>query len=511
MASQPILRRLAAEKGESEEVLDFCFAYLDDCVFGGDFSIVIRAIALLRDAAKEIGLELNWDKCKLICLADTVAHIDQTLLPSEICPLAAQGFKLLGAPIGPKSFCDALTAKRVKKNEELLEEIGALPDPQVALLLLRSCASFGKIAFSLRSTPVHLHADALKDFDDSIRACFELLSTLHPNHEQWLQASVAVDRGGLGLRQALRHASPAYVSSLSSCLSACRAIDSQFAWEGELPDSALSVATRHFNAQVREVDRISLKEGEGLKQKSLSRAVDGAIMQDLIDSGDVHHRAHYNLVSCEGAGAWLFAMPSQTLGLGLHARFFITLLQRWLRMEMFEKEFHCPLCDELMDIYGDHALVCPCGGDRTKRHNLLRNQCARFCRGYNMRPEVEKSGLLSARMDEERLDGEQLVEGRRPADIFLPSWDLGGNAALDFAVTSGLKTDMLHASSLTGISAATSYETKKREYLRTADCLREEGVQFIPMVVEAHSGSWGVAANKFWKKTCTEWDFGGGP
>ena len=117
-----------------------------------------------------------------------------------------------------------------------------------------------------------------------------------------------------------------------------------------------------------------------------------------------------------------------------------------------------------------------------------------------MRPEVEKSGLLSARMDEERLDGEQLVEGRRPADIFLPSWDLGGNAALDFAVTSGLKTDMLQASSLTGISAATSYETKKREYLRTADCLREEGVQFIPMVVEAHSGSWGVAANKFWKK-----------
>ena len=91
------------------------------------------------------------------------------------------------------------------------------------------------------------------------------------------------------------------------------------------------------------------------------------------------------------------------------------------------------------------------------------------------------------------------------ADIFLPNRDLGGNAALDFADTSGLKTDMLQASSLTGISAATTHETKKREYLRTADCLREEGVQFIPMTVEAHSGSRGVAANKFGnKQTCKE-------
>ena len=62
-------------------------------------------------------------------------------------------------------------------------------------------------------------------------------------------------------------------------------------------------------------------------------------------------------------------------------------------MAIFEREAFCPYCDDIMDIYGDHALVCPCGGDRTKRHNLLRNRAAHFCSSFALRPEVEKPGL----------------------------------------------------------------------------------------------------------------------
>ena len=97
----------------------------------------------------------------------------------------ACGFKLLGSPIGDQNFCNALTAKRVLKNGPLLQAIGDLDDPQAALLLLRSCASFGKIAFSLRTTAAELHEDALRDFDDAVRACFESLSGLHPDATQW--------------------------------------------------------------------------------------------------------------------------------------------------------------------------------------------------------------------------------------------------------------------------------------------------------------------------------------
>ena len=100
-----------------------------------------------------------------------------------------------------------------------------------------------------------------------------------------------------------------------------------------------------------------------------------------------------------------------------------------------------------MDIYGDHALTCAVGGDRTKCHNMIRKVGVRLATSASWRPEPEKSDLLKA----DSTDGENISargdeaqpEARRPADIFVPRWDLGGSAALDFAVTSGLRTDGL--------------------------------------------------------------------
>ena len=52
-----------------------------------------------------------------------------------------------------------------------------------------------------------------------------------------------------------------------------------------------------------------------------------------------------------------------------------------------------------MDIYGDHCLVCSCGGDRTKRHHLLRNETFHLCSAAGLAPELEKPGLLRQRPD----------------------------------------------------------------------------------------------------------------
>ena len=180
--------------------MELCLAYLDDCVFAGRLDIVIRAIHLLKDAAAEIGLDLNMEKCKLILTPACPEDISLPALPSGLSPIHADGFKFLGAPIGSKRFCEGLTAKRVSKNQLLLNALGDLADPQIALLLLRQCAAFCKIAFSIRVTPQADHKEALSDFDASVRACFEDLSGLRPSDAQWAQALLAVSRGGLGLR-----------------------------------------------------------------------------------------------------------------------------------------------------------------------------------------------------------------------------------------------------------------------------------------------------------------------
>ena len=94
--------------------------------------------------------------------------------------------------------------------------------------------------------------------------------------------------------------------------------------------------------------------------------------------------------------------------------------------------------------------------------------------------------------------GEHGPEARRPADIYVPRWDLGGSAALDFAVTSGLRTDLLERTAADGSSCLTSYEEFKNTFLDTAAHCASEGIAFVPMVVEAHSGAWGPAATKVW-------------
>ena len=145
-------------------------------------------------------------------------------------------------------------------------------------------------------------------------------------------------------------------------------------------------------------------------------------------------------------------------------------------------------------------------GDRTKRHNLVRNVGVRLATAAGWRPEPEKPGLLRPRpsLGSRGEDGSEIREGtrgpeaRRPADIYVPRWDLGGSAALDFAVTSGLRTDLLEQTAADGSTSLISYEHNKRTFLDTAAHCASEGMAFVPMVVEAHSGAWGPAATKVW-------------
>ena len=66
-----------------------------------------------------------------------------------------------------------------------------------------------------------------------------------------------------------------------------------------------------------------------------------------------------------------------------------------------------------MDRFGDHALVCPCKGDRTIRHNALRNIAYEESSLAGMQPVKDELGLLPQRPRE---DGLKSGGQRRPAD-----------------------------------------------------------------------------------------------
>ena len=147
-----------------------------------------------------------------------------------------------------------------------------------------------------------------------------------------------------------------------------------------------------------------------------------------------------------------------------------------------------------MDKWGDHTVTCMCNGDRTIRHNRIRDTTyIEACDGA-LRPEREKSGLLPARPAEDGLGtATASSDARRPADIWFPRGEQGGPEAADFAVTSGLRPDMYRAVIDNPMVVFDQYEAFKRSYKETHQCCQDQGLLFSPMVLEAHGGGWSPA------------------
>ena len=171
------------------------------------------------------------------------------------------------------------------------------------------------------------------------------------------------------------------------------------------------------------------------------------------------------------------------------------------------RDVECPCCDGMLDGYGDHALVCCAGGDRTRRHNLLRNMVFHAAEAANLRPELEKPGLLPQRpmLGSTYDNGSAFSEqdsrpgARRPADVYIPRWRLGPPAAWDFAVTSGLRLG-LHADAAITDGITSRYEDVKCSHQDTRAECPAQGITFLPMVVEAVGGGWGKMARCVWSE-----------
>ena len=199
-------------------------------------------------------------------------------------------------------------------------------------------------------------------------------------------------------------------------------------------------------------------------------------------------------------------MPSKEVQLDNEPALYRVMIQRWLRMPLSSQDVECPCCDGVLDCHGDHALVCCGGGDRTRRHNLLRNMVFFEASACGLHPELEKSGLLPHRPLCGSLyeNGASLCDtianpsGRRPADVYIPRWRAGPPAAWDFAVTSGMQLDVLADTIRDPDAALTRHEDHKCSHQGTRNMCQAQGITFIPMVMEAVGGGWGSVARGVW-------------
>ena len=179
--------------------------YLDDVSLGGPVDTVAADVAQIAKVGGDMGLHLNASKCELI--AHQNLSVTDELLQS-FTRVDVGSASLLGAPLFhgselDKSWsgcCDDPT--RAAKR---LCDIGC----QDALILLRSSFSARKVLHLLRCAPSVSHA-ALQTFDSLLRDCVQCITNSKLSDIQWLQASLPVRDGGLGVRRVSSLAIPAY-------------------------------------------------------------------------------------------------------------------------------------------------------------------------------------------------------------------------------------------------------------------------------------------------------------
>ena len=230
------------------------------------------------------------------------------------------------------------------------------------------------------------------------------------------------------------------------------------------------------------------------RKKQLSALLDAAALEQLKNSQahDASFRAHIELCGLPSAGAWLTSLPVAD-GREIDSPVLRVELQRRLRVPLRSSDTFCPCCGEVLDRFGDHAATCACHGDRTVRHNAVRNVFFSAARDANLSPEREKAGLLPQRPDSDDLPRRP---GRRPADVWLPRGQGGEPEACDFAITSAMRTDMFRQVPSNPAGCFPAYEKIKAEFKDTAASCTAAGFRFVPLVMEAHAGAWSSAARR---------------
>ena len=473
--------------------LDFVAFYLDDGAIAGRAAAAKTFSEVFQREMVNIGLVTNVEKCEVVpsCLHSTVSHAQFSGYQwrEDGC------FKLLGAPLGNQDFCEAHTGKRVLKAKVLQEAVGDFAHAQGALQVLRHCASWCKLVYSTRTVPPDMHSAALCEFNANLRRCLEKIVGDALPDRAWGLAQLGILQGGLGIRDPAAHAPAAYFASVLQTVELCTKIDG--AYDASDRDGGSHVASVQEALRDRVLEAASWDRGAAtISQKELSSMIDAASLQALCERhrADAPFQAHIALCRMPGAGAWITAPPVDD-GREIDAPLFQVDVKRRLRAPVYAADSFCPCCGDLLDKYGDHALTCSCGGDRTVRHNSIRNVCFEEATLAGTGAEREKAGLLPERPESDEADElPQRRSLRRPADVWLPRAQGDGPEALDFAVTSAMRTSLLREATATPELLFQRYEQYKKDYQNTADLCHAAGLRFVPMVVEAHSGGWSPLA-----------------
>ena len=162
-----------------------------------------------------MGLHLNTEKSEIICACPATTTSIQHFLP-EAKVVSPNEATLLGSSIGDtSSITDILRTKTtmLKRMGDRLHHLSA----HDAVLLLKHSFALPKLLYNLRTSPCFL-SPALQEYDNLLKSIVSGITNIHFGEDcpTWLQATLPVKMGGLGIRSAVQLAPSAFLASAAA-------------------------------------------------------------------------------------------------------------------------------------------------------------------------------------------------------------------------------------------------------------------------------------------------------
>ena len=149
-------------------------------------------------------------KCEII--TEQTATIPDSSILAQFVKVTKDEMTLLGAPVLKGPAQDAALRHKIDQLENALKRLIHSHD---TLVLLKNSLSMPKLLYTLRTADCSDNT-LLATFDNVLRSGLSSILNVDLSDIQWLQASLAVRHGGLGIRSAQMLAPSAFLASAAS-------------------------------------------------------------------------------------------------------------------------------------------------------------------------------------------------------------------------------------------------------------------------------------------------------
>jgi len=254
----------------------------------------------------------------------------------------------------------------------------------------------------------------LRQFDDTLRTGLITILNVDINNDQWLQASLSIGDGGLGIQSAEMLAPSAYLASATFTLLLQQSILPDSIW---IQGDQLVASTETLSTGLANSPKPSQQT------QHIQKAWDGPVAANQKNpilsraSSDVDKARLLAAASPHAGGDWLHA--SQITAVGLWPSDEATRVAVAHRLGSKACEPHICVCGKAVDARELHGLSCRRSAPRQQRHSHLNDILLTAIKRAQMSAVKEPINLM--RDDNKRPDGTTLLPWARGKPMV---WDV---------------------------------------------------------------------------------------